>query len=255
MKQLKINVSQTVLASIFLILLSSFSNGFKTEQMRFPRVRNAYKAKEKSVISNLQLQEINTQQLRIYIRIFKSEKLVELWGKNQSDKKYKLVKTFDICASSGTLGPKRQQGDYQVPEGYYHINRFNPYSNFLLSLGLNYPNPSDRILGNKNRLGGDIFIHGSCVTVGCVPLQDSFIQEFYIYCVEAKNAGQGNIPVTVFPKKLNETNWNQLKTQYKNSPQVIGLWQDLKKGYDYFNENKSLPNVRFLNSGRHEVGN
>ncbi len=49
---------------------------------------------------------------------------------------------------AGTLGPKTNAGsDYQVPEGFYYINEFNPKSSFHLSLGLNYPNASDRILG------------------------------------------------------------------------------------------------------------
>jgi len=44
--------------------------------------------------------------------------------------------------ASGKLGPKRQQGDMQIPEGFYHISGFNPASNFYLSLRINYPNPS-----------------------------------------------------------------------------------------------------------------
>ena len=71
---------------------------------------------------------------------------------------------------SGTMGPKRLQGDYQVPEGFYYINEFNPNSNYHLHLGLNYPNASDKILSDSLRPGGDIYIHGSCVSIGCIPL-------------------------------------------------------------------------------------
>ena len=101
---------------------------------------------------------IDIDKLRIYLRAFKDEKKIELWAKNFTDSKYKLIKVYKICRTSGDLGPKREQGDRQIPEGFYHINRFNPYSNFLLSLGLNYPNKSDRILGEKGNLGNDIFI-------------------------------------------------------------------------------------------------
>ena len=57
-------------------------------------------------------------------------------------------------------------------------------------MGINYPNESDKILGEKGNLGGDIFIHGSNVTVGCMPMTDEVIREIYILNIEAKNAGQ-----------------------------------------------------------------
>jgi murein L,D-transpeptidase YafK len=69
------------------------------------------------------------------------------------------------------LGPKRRKGDGQVPEGLYVIDTFNPNSIFYLSLGINCPNASDRVLG-KGELGGDIFIHGNRVTIGCIPIRD-----------------------------------------------------------------------------------
>ncbi len=108
----------------------------------------------------------------ILLRAYKQESELELWAKNKKDKQYTLLKTYKICASSGTLGPKRKQGDIQVPEGFYVIDRFNPVSNFYLSLGVSYPNASDKILGVKGALGGDIFIHGNCVTIGCLPISD-----------------------------------------------------------------------------------
>jgi murein L,D-transpeptidase YafK len=178
---------------------------------------------------------------------------MELWGKNSYDENYKLIKNYDICRTSGKLGPKRKQGDLQIPEGFYHINRFNPYSNFYLSLGINYPNKSDRILGIKNNPGGDIFIHGDCVTIGCLPITNEQIKELYIFCVEARNNGQTKIPVTIFPSMLSETKFKRLTNKYDSDPDKIGLWTDLKKGFDIFNKTKQLPTILFLNSGRHVV--
>ena len=53
--------------------------------------------------------------------------------------------SYPICAGSGDLGPKRERGDGQVPEGLYEIDRFNPTSRYHLSLRVNYPNLSDRL--------------------------------------------------------------------------------------------------------------
>jgi len=33
----------------------------------------------------------------------------------------------------------------------------------------------------------------------------------------------------------------------------MGLWVDLKKGFDIFNETKQLPHIGFLSTGRHTV--
>lgn len=86
----------------------------------------------------------------------------------------------------------------QVPECFYNIEIFNPASSYYLSLGINYPNLSDKIKGEKSKLGGDIFIHGSTVTIGCILITDDKIKEVYIYSIYAKENGQNKIP---FPFK------------------------------------------------------
>lgn len=237
----------------FLCSFQSNSDSFKENQLKYSRVRQAYKEKESSMVSLLKNKEVDRNELKIYLRAFKNEKQIELWGKNSSDKKYTLIKTYEVCQTSGSLGPKRKEGDLQIPEGFYHIDRFNPYSNFYLSLGINYPNKSDRILGVKNKLGGDIFIHGACVTIGCLPITDDQIKELYIFCIEAKNNGQLKIPVTIFPSRLTDSEYKRLSDKYKSDVDKIGLWTDLKKSYQIFNETKQLPSIGFLNSGRHNV--
>lgn len=240
---------------IVLLTLSSFNQteSFKEQQLKYSRVREAYKESESKVLQILNNNHIQNENLRIYLRAFKQDKIIELWAKNNTEKSYKLIKEFKICRRSGELGPKREQGDLQVPEGFYHINRFNPSSKFYLSLGINYPNKSDKILGVKGNLGGDIFIHGSCVTVGCMPITNDRIKELYVFCVEAKNSGQERIPITIFPTKLNDSNFNNLVESYKSEPEKTSLWKDLKKAYDLFNETKKLPNIGFLENGKHHV--
>lgn len=129
------------------------------------------------------------------------------------------VCTYPFCASSGILGPKRKEGDRQIPEGIYYINHFNPVSNFHLSLGINYPNPSDKILSDPAQPGESFYIHGNCVTIGCIPISDDKIKELYILAVEAYNNGQVKIPVHIFPDRLpNEAAIKKLVDDY-NPPQ------------------------------------
>lgn len=241
------------MAVLFFVLAAFASGSFKTEQKKYPRVREAYQEKEKVIESLLNKISINPNGLKIYLRAFKAEKEIELWANDNTGKQYKLLKTYKVCRTSGSYGPKRKRGDFQIPEGYYHIDRFNPASSYHLSLGVNYPNTSDRILASSADPGGDIFIHGSCVTIGCLPVTDDLIKELYIFAVEAKDSGQEQIPVTIFPARLTASKHAQLKNHYKDDQDKIDLWADLKEGYDFFNEHKTVPKVVFLSNGRHKL--
>lgn len=227
------------------------SVGFKQEQMKYSRVKAAFQEKGKQLRDLYAAKQIDPSSMQLYIRAFKKEKLVEIWGKDKQKTKYILLKTYAFCKSSGTLGPKRKEGDKQIPEGFYHISVFNPRSKFYLSLGLNYPNRSDRILGDTTALGSDIFIHGGCATVGCIPITDENIKELYALTVDAKAATGKTIPVTIFPARLTEENYNALKTQYAGNPQLISFWKGLKGGYQAFEKCRKLPNVVFAQNGNY----
>ena len=162
---------------------------FKSAQLKYPRVRECYQKKEETFKRIYQAKYIDYKKQTILIRVFKYENEPELWVKN-SNASYSLLKTYNICSASGDTGPKRKAGDYQVPEGFYHIDRFNPQSSFYVSLGLNYSNASDKILSDKKNPGGDIFIHGNCISIGCIAMTDDKIKEIYIAAMKAKNRGQ-----------------------------------------------------------------
>jgi murein L,D-transpeptidase YafK len=224
-----------------LVSASFIFDNFKAGQLQNERVKTAYKEKGISLKEVYTQKDLDFNKQEIFIRVFKEEAELELWARNIGNKKFTLVKTFQICSSSGEPGPKRKNGDYQTPEGFYYIDRFNPYSNFYLSLGINYPNASDKILGSKGNLGGDIFIHGNCVTIGCMPLTDDKIKELYIIAVEAKSGGQRNIPVHIFPCRLSEDKWKVIEKKYVNQPALLKFWQNLKPGYHCFEKSNVLP--------------
>jgi len=182
----------------------------------------------------------------VYIRVFKYEKELEVWTRNLDGKEYTLYKTYPICRLSGVLGPKRGEGDLQVPEGFYYINDFNPNSKYHLSLGISYPNQSDKTLSPYPNLGGSIYIHGNCVSVGCVAVGDKAIEEIYSLC---KNAYNDNIPVHIFPIRFNSLNaMGTLQSKIKDE-NVMSLEENIKEGYDYFEEYKYPPQVLFKVNG------
>jgi murein L,D-transpeptidase YafK len=220
------------------IFACSFVAGdFKSTQLSFPRVKDAFSEKQELVRKAFTAQGLDLDKSKIFIRVFKKDKALELWAANTGDKVFKLIKTYEICALSGTSGPKRKGGDGQTPEGFYYIDRFNPSSNFHLSLGINYPNASDKALGGGNYMGGDIFIHGNCVTIGCMPITDDKIKELYLAAVIAKQNGQQKIPVHIFPTRLTASNVVLLGKEH------AAFWENIKTGYDLFEEKKMIPEI------------
>jgi len=236
-----------VLVFIFLIITLSLSakESFKKQQLKYPKVRKAIKEKEQLVKKLFKNKNIKYGS-KIFIRVFKLDGKLELWA--LKNKKYKLIKTYQICMPSGVIGPKRAQGDYQVPEGFYYLNHFNPYSSYYLSLGVSYPNKSDRILKTKKDAGGAIYIHGSCVTIGCMPLTDDIIKEVYIIAMESRNNGQYKIPIHIFPCRMQK---EYCKKEMKKYPKNQKFWQDILEGYNYFENNKILPKIKINSKGKY----
>jgi murein L,D-transpeptidase YafK len=230
---------------------SSFQDDFLTNQKKYDRVRKSIAEKDKKLSNDLKSKQINWNQLNILLIAYKSEKELNVWVKKNTDTKYTLFKTYTICAQSGNLGPKRKQGDYQVPEGFYYIDRYNPSSSFYLSLGINYPNASDLIKSTANNLGGDIFIHGNCVSIGCLSMTDDYIKEIYLLAIHAKNNSQNKIPVYIFPYKMTDKNQQQYQNTYSNNPALIRFWNRLKVGYDLFEKNKTPLLFKIDNNGNY----
>ncbi len=190
----------------------------------------------------------------VFIRSFKYEASLEIWAKNEYKEPYKLFKAYRVCMQSGTMGPKRLQGDFQVPEGFYYINEFNANSVYHLALGLNYPNASDRVLSDSLQPGSDIYIHGNCVSVGCIPVNDKQIEELYVITSSAWNNGQDFIPVHIYPIKYNQKrSVEYLNQSIRLKPSLSAFNQQLKTVYDQFEKTKKLPIVMINKKGEYVV--
>ena len=231
------------------ISVDTGAQNFKSQQAKFARVQTAIAEKEMSVKKLFAARNMAYPPKEIFLRAFKREQIIELWVNDAG--KYHLLKEYAVCAASGDLGPKRRQGDNQVPEGFYYVERFNPMSNFYLSLGLNYPNEADKILGARGNLGGDIFIHGDCVSIGCMAIQDEQIKELYLIAIEAKSAGQAHVPVHVFPARMHAKGMKRLQREAAGNAQLLAFWQNLKEGFDIFENNHRLPIVTVDKQGRY----
>jgi len=242
-----------------IVFLSFFTgvmaqNSFVDFQKNNPKVAQAFQLNKDTLQKQFAAEHIQWPPKQLYLRSFKYDSQLEVWVRSSNKEPFKLFKTYKVCALSGSLGPKRMEGDYQVPEGFYYINSFNPKSVYHLSLGINYPNVSDALLSDSLKPGGDIYIHGNCITVGCIPVKDNQIEELYLLASYAKDNGEDFIPVHIFPVRYNNPKSSEfLVKTTKDDQEYQHFAARIKEVYDYFEQHKKLPLISVNKKGDYVV--
>jgi murein L,D-transpeptidase YafK len=227
---------------------------FLENQLEFNRVKDAYDIHKVSISKKLTTLNVDGSNFQILFIAYKANKKLEIYVGNP-EKQMSLFKTYDVCAQSGDIGPKYKSGDNQTPEGYYYIDRFNPASNFHLSLGLNYPNKADKIRSNASDLGGDIFIHGNCVSIGCLAMTDESIKEIYTLAIMARNSNQMKIPVIIAPFTMLQSKKMDFDKQADLKPyaKYFGLWKNIFEGISTLHKTKQLPKFKIDQAGNYII--
>ena len=124
---------------------------------------------------------------KIVFLVLKEERVLQLYAEGAKGRMVR-VKDYPILAASGGPGPKLRYGDCQVSEGIYRVEWLNPNSLYHLSMRLDYPNEFDREMAKadgRTNLGGDIMIHGSNVSVGCVAVGDKASEDLFVLASDA----------------------------------------------------------------------
>lgn len=131
--------------------------------------------------------------------VFKDTNVLQVYGRETQTSKWRYVTTYPVLKASGVLGPKLREGDGQVPEGIYRVESLNPNSAFHVSLRVGYPNKFDRKQGKtdgRTALGGDIMIHGSNVSIGCLAMGDRVAEDLFVL---AALTGVQRVEVVISP--------------------------------------------------------
>lgn len=244
MKNLRFIQNSFYLIVCFLLFsVKVFAQTFVEQQLKNERVKVAKSETDSTVQGLFAARRLTYPPKKVFVRIFKAEYLLELWAENPETKTFVCIKTYPVCAMSGVLGGKNKFGDLQVPEGFYYIDAYNPQSSYYLSVKINYPNSYDRFW---KKTGDNICIHGYCASIGCISIEDDPIKELYWILIQAKSAGQTQIPVHIFPTKLSEDKLMALKTSHAHENEKHSFWDMLKLGYDYFEKYKKLPKVSVI---------
>ena len=230
-------------------LSAAEARSFRNSQLGQPRVRRA-NDRVGAQVAAMFVEKGLPYPTDVMFRVFKQERVFEVWGLDPQSGRYVLVHDYPVCRVSGHLGPKTRRGDLQVPEGFYSIDLFNPQSRFHLSMRVSYPNQADLARGRfDNRMGGDIFVHGGCATVGCVPVTDNVIEELYVLAVDARSNGQASIPIHIFPTRMEGEGMRALFEEAGGDYSLWRFWLDLKAGYDWFETHHTEPSITIDDDG------
>ncbi|EFW11836.1 putative conserved protein [Serratia symbiotica str. Tucson] len=175
----------------------------------------------------------------VYIQIFKEERTLELYTKIGDQ--FRLAKSFRICSFSGGLGPKRQQGDFKSPEGFYSIDvrHLKPDSQYYRAINIGFPNDYDKAQGYS---GAYLMIHGECKSIGCYAMTNTAMGEIYRYVAAAFAYGQSRIDISIYPFRMTKQN-----LQRHRSSSYIAFWRQLEPGYNYFVKNQQPPRMAVAN--------
>lgn len=209
------------------------------------RVAAAHEAKDAEVQKLFADADVPFPPAELVLVGYKKERDVEVWAGARAGASLKHIATYKVCYASGGPGPKRKQGDCQVPEGFYELDYYNSHSLFYLSMRVNYPNASDKKLGKKGDLGGDIMIHGNCVSIGCLAMSDERIQELWVM-TKAMDDRQKRVAVYLFPTRdLDALIAGESSVEFKE------FWSNLKVGLDLFRKEPKRLKVRVDGRGNY----
>lgn len=162
----------------------------------------------------------------VQIVALKRERRVEIYA-GSSPYALTYLRTIGIEAASGGPGPKLREGDRQVPEGIYEIEKLNPNSAYHVSMRLSYPNAFDQRMGvrdQRRRLGGDIMIHGGAKSIGCIAIGDVPAEDLFVLSADT---GLENVSVVIAPRDFRRSSATALTPA--EPPWVKDLYAELDR--------------------------
>jgi murein L,D-transpeptidase YafK len=172
---------------------------------------------------------------------FKDTRRLEAYAREAPNEPWHFVRHYAVLGASGSLGPKLREGDKQVPEGIYGTELLNPNSKFHLSIRVSYPNAFDRANAareGRTNLGGDIMIHGSSFSVGCLAMGDEAAEDLFVM---AALAGTERVRIVISPTDFREPAARAPATQHDWAEQ---LYADLRTELTNYSRGARLVDAR-----------
>jgi len=77
------------------------------------------------------------------------------------------------------------------------------------------------------------------------------IKEIYLYAWQARQSGQQQIPVYIFPFKFSHATSDAFKEKSKNNLELVAFWNNLKAGHDLFLKDQQALKVGVDGNGKY----
>ncbi len=211
------------------------------------------------------------------LRVFKQEGECEIWASDDTMENLVLVTTVPVCAVDSRPGPKLRQGDGKTPEGFFtcefHFSSQRWWMWMKLSeeaiarpgivgdgscfkIFIRYPSELDRCNTRIARFsdpGGAIFLHGNCVTAGCVSFRNRDFLPVFAFSRHHQSGRFGPVQVHLFPFRFDEhrskPEREQLARAYRHhdvlgEEAVLAFWANLEQGFERFNAEPAPLTIR-----------
>ncbi len=212
----------------------------------------------------------------ITFRFFKLEREFEIWGAESINDSLRLLCTLPVCSADFEPAPKLNEGDGKTPEGFYECTVYygskysfmwiklntNEVDNFgqvndgsSFKICINYPREIDRartkeFIDINTSPGGEICVHGNCVSAGCISFRNRNFLPVYCFAVNHNQVKYGKVLIQIFPFRFTD----DLIENYSNSYQkmekekLVDFWENLQQGYNLFNSTKHAIKVSTKNN-------
>ena len=188
----------------------------------------------------------NTSEPAMLLRVFKEEKVLEVWIKKQSDPDFHLAKSFTV-RNYMNLGPKKSSYDGMVPEGFYYINQLHQPD---IGFSINFPNVADKIIQhNKDLQGTSEIAAGENSMNSEILLSKENLKELSIYFEEAKIDGSENILIHIFPFRMSAENLQKKLSEYKHNESLCTFWTMIEPGFSFFEQFHKPPVYSYSRMG------
>jgi murein L,D-transpeptidase YafK len=230
-------------------LSSEMTIGNSINQILFNKYLNSNNKKHLPYL--LRKNSLDYQDLDILFVVYKSELEFQVWAKKRNmNSAYALIASYPITDPIvSKLGPKTKYGDTLTPEGFYSVNFYSSFrwSDYYLAFRVSYPNTFDHtrrtFWGVTGKAGGDINIHGCCVSIGCIPLGNPVIEEVFLLA-RTNQINGSDTKIMIFPFKFdNKDTRNIYWGDSRIKSRIKDFWNSLEVFHKYFIKYSKIPNL------------
>lgn len=108
-------------------------------------------------------------------------------------------------------------------------------------------------MADNQNPGSNIFIHGSCLSTGCIAMSNEVMDILYALVEAVMLEGQITVPVHIFPSDFSQTSLDKLSEQKVKYKDHLQMWKIFEEAQKHFEEWRSLPWIKINEKGNYYI--